>query len=109
MAETLKRYCNTAFGTAIVTNALGTVGTLGGIIRNIHFCNTGTASVTVNFGIGGTAATAYSTTQALYAGFTIPANGVHVANVNIYLNASEKILGYASGTTVIATVSGVDL
>lgn len=106
MADTLKQYC-----AKYITNAsalLVTAGAAGGVIRNIHLCNTSSSAVTVSISIGVSAA--YSDTKALYKAFNIPGNGVHVANVNIVLGASETLYGLASTTNVIvATISGVDL
>lgn len=108
MADTLKRYCNIALGTATTGAAIVTAGAAGALIRNMHFCNIGTAAASVNISLGGSASTTFAGTLSIYNGFSIPANGIHVANVNIYLNASEKMWAYG-GTTIIATISGVDL
>lgn len=109
MADTLKRYYG---GTLAITNTavnIVSAGAAGAVVRNIHFCNTTAAAVTVNMSIGNGTATTYSANSALYAGFSVPANGVHVANVNIVLAASERLCAYAGGTGVVATISGVDL
>lgn len=112
MADTLKRYYNTTIGTSSGTATNVTVGTAGAVIRNIHVCNTNATTATINMAIGTAGSSAYpaSGAGALYATFSIPANGVHIANVNIVMDPSEKIWAYTNGNTGVAvTISGVDL
>lgn len=105
MADTLKRYCNGYIGTS--DTLLVTAGASGGVIRNIHLCNTDTTDRTVNISIG---STTYDASKAFYSAFTVPASGVHVANVNIVLGNGEKVYATAStASKVVATISGVDL
>lgn len=109
MTDTLKRYCNTTLSNTNTNVNIVSAGTSGAVIRNIHFCNTTGSAITVNVSIGSSAATTYSASTALYTAFSIPANGIHVANVNVVLNASERICAFASASGVVATISGVDL
>lgn len=105
MADTLKQYCNGYIGTS--DTLLVTAGASGGIIRNIHLCNTDTSARTVNISIG---ASAYDASKAFYSAFSLPASSVHVANVNIVLTAGQKVYATASvASKVVATISGVDL
>lgn len=106
MADTFQQYCSKYIGTA--STLLITVGNAGGVIRNLHLCNTDTSARTVSISIG--VGSAYSDTKALYKDFSIPANGVFVANVNIFLKASETLYATASvADKVVATITGVDL
>lgn len=106
MADTLKQYCSKYIGSS--STLLVTAGSSGGVIRNIHLCNNSASSVSVSISIG--VNSAYSDTKALYKTFSVPANGVHIANTNIVLNANETLYGLAGTTNVIvATISGVDL
>lgn len=106
MADTLKQYCSKYITSS--STLLATAGSSGAVVRNIHLCNTAGTAVTVSISIG--VSSAYSDTKALYKTFSIPAGGVHIANVNIVLNASETIYALAGTTNVVvATISGVDL
>lgn len=107
MADTLKQYSNAYLGTSGAQTLLVTAGASGGVVRNIHLCNTDTSARTVYISIG---STVYDASKAFYSAFSIPASGVHVANINIVLTAGQKIYGYAdTGSKVVATISGVDL
>lgn len=109
MADTLKRYFNGYIAASGGTDSATTaVGASGGVIRNIHICNTDTSARTVNISIG--SGSSYSATTAIYSAFSIPASGVHVANVNIVMAAGDKLVMNASvGSKVVATISGVDV
>lgn len=111
MADTLKQYCNKAMAVTNTAANLFTAGPSGGIVRNIHLCNTTAAAVTVNISIGANGATTYAAATALYTAFSIPANGVHIANVNIFMAANTTLNGYSSGSAgaIVATITGVDL
>lgn len=109
MADTLKRYYSGTLATTNTNTNIVSAGSAGGVVRNIHICNTTSAAVVVNMSLGNSSATAYTAGSAIYAGFSVPANGVHVANVNIVMGASDRICAYAGGTGVVATISGVDL
>lgn len=104
--DALKQYCS-----KYVTNSstlLVTAGANGGVVRNIHLCNTDTAAVTVSVSIG--VSSAYSDTKALYKNFSVPASGVHIANVSIVLQPNETIYAIAgTSNKVVATISGIDL
>lgn len=102
MADTLKRYSNTTVGIFGSQTLLATAGTAGGVVRNIHFCNTSSSPVRVWMSIG---TSAYDATKAIYSAFAIPAYGVHVANTNIVLGASEKLYAYASTTMSPVVIS----
>lgn len=107
MADTLTQYCNTYLGTSASQTLLVTAGASGGVVRYIHLCNTDTTARTIYLSFG---STVYDASKALYSAFVIPASGLHVANVNIFLTAGQKIYGYAdTGSKVVATISGVDL
>lgn len=106
MADTLKQYCSKYITSS--SALLVTAGASGGVIRNIHLCNTSASAVSVSISIG--VSSAYSDTKALYKTFSIPANGVHIANTNIVLAPNETLYGLAGTTNVVvATISGVDL
>lgn len=106
MADTLKQYCSKYLGSS--STLLVTAGASGGVVRHIRLCNTDAAAITVSISIG--VSSAYSATKALYTTFSIPANGIHDASVNIVLGASETIYGLAgTADKVVATISGVDL
>lgn len=108
MADTLKRYFNGYIAVSGGTDStLVTAGSAGAVIRYIHLCNTDTSARTVNISIG---TTAYDASKAFYSAFSIPASGIHVANVNIVLTNGEKVFANASvASKVVATISGVDL
>lgn len=106
MADTLKKYSSGYVGST--STLLATAGAAGGVIRNIHLCNVTATAATVSISIG--VSSAYNDSKALYKTFTIPANGVHIANVNIFLAAAETLYGIAgSASTIVATITGVDL
>lgn len=76
------------------------------IIRDIHICNTSANAATISLSIDGSATTAANN---IYRTFSIPANGVHFANVNIVLNGSQTVQGL-QGTSAALTmvISGVE-
>lgn len=90
-------------GFAIYTAPSGTGAT--SIVRHIQVCNASGASATFTMGIGGTAAS-----KLLYSQFSVPAAGVHFANVNIALN-SAQVIQIVQGTSgaLTAILSGVEL
>lgn len=109
MADTLKQMY---FGQPGTTN--GTLYTVPGsgstvaaaVIRNIHICNTTATAATISLSLNGSGATAANN---IYRTFSVPANGVHIANVSIVLDAGDTIQGL-QGTSAALTVviSGVE-
>lgn len=104
--DTLKQYCSKYIGSG--STLLVTAGPSGGVVRTIHLCNTDTSAISVSISLG--VSGGYSDTKAIYKTFSIPANGVHIANLSIVLEPNQTIYGLA-GTTdkVVATISGIDL
>lgn len=93
---------------ALTTNGSGTMlyGATS-VVRNIHIANTTATAATISLSVNGSGATAANN---IYRTFSIPANGVHIANVNLVLHSIDTIQGL-QGTSAALTVviSGVEL
>lgn len=93
---------------ALTTNGSGTMlyGATS-VVRNIHISNTTATAATISLSVNGSGATAANN---IYRAFSIPANGVHVANTNIVLHSADTLQGL-QGTSAALTVivSGVEL
>jgi hypothetical protein len=110
MADTLKRIY---FGQPGTTNAtIYTAPTTpsgsgaSAVIRTVHICNTTTNPATISLSVNGSAATAANN---VYRAFTIPASGIHVANVSLVLESGDTLQalqGTASALTML--ISGVE-
>jgi len=77
----------------------------GGVVRNIHVCNTTAVPATFSLAINGSAATV---ANCIYATFYVPAYGVHDASVSIVLGNGDTIQGLqGTASALTVTISGV--
>lgn len=101
MADSLTRFY---WGCPSTTSASLFTATAPSVIRNIHMTNASSADRTITLYLNATT----GATNALYNVFTIPAYGVHIANVSIVLNNGDYIAGAnGSANGVNVCISGV--
>lgn len=110
MADTLKKMYfgqPSTGGSTIYTAPLTASGSgASAVIRTVHICNTTSTPATISLSVNGSAATAANN---IYRAFTIPANGIHVANVSVVLESGDTLQalqGTASALTMF--ISGVE-